>query len=70
MSQYEPEISQSLKDHIWTQLSLRQIAKQTYDKHKIIWWEHVKIEEAITKDDFIQQQDIAYLYQKHKRRSW
>jgi hypothetical protein len=65
MSQYAPQISQSLKDHIWTQLNLRHIAKQIYDKHKAIWWEHVNVEEAMTKDDFIRQQDITYLDQKH-----
>jgi hypothetical protein len=54
-----------LKDHIWTQLSLRHIAKQIYDKHKTIWWERVNVEKAMTKNDFIQQQDIAYLDQKH-----
>jgi hypothetical protein len=42
-----------LKDHIWIQLSLGPIAKQIYDKHKIIWWEDVKTKEAMMRDDFI-----------------
>jgi hypothetical protein len=59
-----------LKNHIWTQLSLGHTAKQINDKHKAIWWEHVNVGETMTRDDFIQQQDIAYLDQKHKRGSW
>jgi hypothetical protein len=33
MSQYVPQMSQALKDHIWAQLSLGHIIKQIYDKH-------------------------------------
>jgi hypothetical protein len=38
MSCYAPCISLTLKDHIWTQLSLGYTTKEIYDKHKIIWW--------------------------------
>jgi hypothetical protein len=58
-----------LKDHIWIEFNLRHTIKQIYDKHKAIWWERVNVEEAMTKNDFIQQQNIAYLDQKHKKRS-
>ncbi len=37
MSCYVPCMSQALKKHIWAQLSLGYMAKQIYDKHKIIW---------------------------------
>jgi len=30
----------------------------------------VNVREAMTRDDFIQQQDIVYLDHKHKRGSW
>jgi hypothetical protein len=53
MYQYGPKISQSLKEYIWIQLSLKQIAKEIYDRHKIIWWEHVKVGKAMTWDGFI-----------------
>jgi len=36
MSYYVPHMSQTLKDHIWAQLSLGYMAKQIYDKHKTI----------------------------------
>jgi len=48
MSQYAPRMSQALKDHIWTQLSLGHIVKQIYDKHKAIWWAWVNVGEAMT----------------------
>jgi len=64
MSQYAPN-SRSLKNHIWTQLNLGHITKQIYDKHKAIWWECVDVEEAMMRDDVIQQQDIAYVDWKH-----
>jgi hypothetical protein len=50
-----------LKDHIWTQLNLGHTTKQIYDKYKAIWWEYVNAKEAMMRDDFIWQQDIAYL---------
>lgn len=61
MSQYTPQISQSLKSHIWSQLSLKYTTKQIYDKHKKNWWECVNVKEAMMKKDFIRQQNIAYL---------
>jgi hypothetical protein len=41
MFRYAPCMSQALKEHIWAQLSLGYTIKQTYDKHKTIWWECV-----------------------------
>jgi hypothetical protein len=46
------------------------MAKQIYDKHKVIWWECVNVGQNMTRDDFIRLQDIAYLDQKHKKKSW
>ncbi len=66
---FAPRISQALKDHIWTQLGLRYIVKQIYNKHKVIWWAKINAKETMTKDDFIKQQDIAYLDHKHKKKS-
>jgi hypothetical protein len=66
MSHYAPRMSQALKDHIWAQLNLGYITKQIYDKHKIIWWEHVNAGQRMMRDDFIWLQDIAYLDWKHK----
>ncbi len=63
-------MSQALKDHIWAQLSLSYMAKQTYDKHKTIWWEHVNAGQSMTQDYFIQFQDITYLDQKQKKGTW
>jgi hypothetical protein len=60
-------MSQALKDHIWTQLGLGYTIKQIYDKHKVIWWAIIKAREVMTKDDFIRQQNIAYLDHKHKK---
>jgi hypothetical protein len=45
------------------------MAKQIYDKHKAIWWEHVKVGQSMTRDDFIRLQDIAYLDWKHKKKN-
>jgi hypothetical protein len=70
MSHYDPHMSQALKDHIWAQLSLGYTTTQIYEKHKIIWWEHVNAGQNMTRDDFIQLQDIAYLDRKHKKRNW
>jgi hypothetical protein len=70
MSRYVPHMSQALKDHIWAQPSLGYTTKQIYDKHKAIWWEHVNASQSMTRDDFIQLQDIAYLDRKHKKGSW
>jgi hypothetical protein len=70
MSHYAPRMSQALKDHIWAQLNLGYTTKQIYDKHKVIWWEHVNAGQSMTWDDFIQLQDITYLDQKHKKGSW
>jgi len=63
-------MSQGLKDHIWTQLGLRYIVKQIYDRHKVIWWDRINVGETITRDDFIRHQNIVYLYCKHKKGSW
>jgi hypothetical protein len=63
-------MSQALKDHIWTQLGLSYTIKQIYDKHNIILWARNNAEEAMIRDDFIKQQDIAYLDHKHKKGSW
>jgi hypothetical protein len=63
-------MSQTLKDHIWTQLGLGYTIKQIYDKHKAIWWARINAGKAMTRDDFIKQQDIAYLDCKHKKWSW
>jgi hypothetical protein len=65
-----PRMSQTLKDHIWAQLSLGHMAKQIYDKHKTIWWECVNVSQNMTRDDFIWLQDITYLDRKHKKRNW
>ncbi len=70
MSRYVAHMSQTLKDHIWAQLSLSDMAKQIYDTHKAIQWEHVNVGQSVTQDDFIQLQDIAYLDRKHKKRNW
>jgi len=70
MSRYGPHMSQTLKDHIWAQLSLGYTTKQIYDKHKTIWWERVNAGQSMTRNDFIQLQDITYLDQKHKKGSW
>ncbi len=67
---FAPRMSQALKDHIWTQLGLGYSIKQIYDKHKVIWWAKIKVGEAMTRDDFIRQQDITHLDHKHKKGSW
>jgi hypothetical protein len=46
------------------------MAKQIYDKHKTIWWEHLNVGQSMTQDDFIRLQDITYLDRKHKKGSW
>jgi hypothetical protein len=51
-------------------LDLGYTAKQIYDKHKAIWWAKINVGEAMIRDDFIKQQNIAYLDRKHKKRSW
>jgi hypothetical protein len=53
MFHYAPRMSQTLKDHIWAQLSLGYTTKQIYDKHKSIWWECVNAGQSMTQDDFI-----------------
>jgi hypothetical protein len=63
-------MSQAFKDHIWTQLGLGYTIKQIYNKHKAIWWARINVRKAMTRDDFIRQQNIAYLDHKHKRGSW
>ncbi len=67
---FAPQMSQALKDHIWTQLGLGYNVKQIYDKHKAIWWARFNAGELMTRDDFIRQQDIAYLDCKHKKGNW
>jgi len=64
------QLSQAFKDCIWIQLSLNYIVKQICNKHKATWWARANVKETKMKDDFIKQQDIAYLDFKHKRRSW
>jgi hypothetical protein len=51
-------------------LSLSHTMKQIYNKDKAIWWARVNARETMTWDNFIKQQDIAYLDQKHKIGSW
>jgi hypothetical protein len=63
-------MSQAPKDHIWTQLGLGYTVKQIYDKHKAIWWARINAGKVMTRDDFIKQQDIAYLDCKHKKGNW
>jgi hypothetical protein len=53
MSHCAPRMSQALKDHIWAQLNFGYTTKQIYDKHKVIWWEHVNASQNMTQDDFI-----------------
>jgi len=67
---FTPRMSQAFKDHIWIQLGLGYNVKQIYDKHKAIWWARINAGEAMTRDDFIRQQDIVYLDYKHTKRSW
>jgi hypothetical protein len=62
-------MSQALKNHIWTQLGLGYTIKQIYDKHKAIWWAKINAREAMTRDNFIRQQNITYLNRKHKIRN-
>jgi hypothetical protein len=64
-------MSQALKNHIWIQLGLGNTVKQIYDKYKAIWWTRINVGEVMTRDDFIKQQDIAYLNHKHKKnKNW
>jgi hypothetical protein len=44
-------MSQALKDRIWTQLGLGYTIKQTYDKHKGIWWTRINVREGMIRDD-------------------
>jgi len=67
-SSFSLGMSQAFKDHIWTQLGLGYTVKQIYDKHKAIWWARINVGEVMTRDDFIRQQDIAYLDCKHKKK--
>jgi hypothetical protein len=48
-------MSQTLKDHICTQLGLGYTIKQIYDKHKAIWWARINVRETMARDDFIKQ---------------
>ncbi len=66
---FTTRILQAIEDHIWTQLGLGYTFKQIYDKHKAIWWAIINAKEAMTKDEFIKQQNIIYLDHKHKRRN-
>jgi hypothetical protein len=50
---FAPQMSQTFKDHIWTQLGLGYIVKQVYDKHKAIWWANINARKTMTRDDFI-----------------
>jgi hypothetical protein len=51
-------------------LGLSDTVKQIYDKHKAVWWARINAGKAMTRDDFIRQQDIVYLDCKHKKGSW
>ncbi len=51
-------------------MGLGYIVKQIYDKPKVIWWDRINVGKTMMKDDFIKQQDIAYLDHKHKKGSW
>jgi hypothetical protein len=62
-------MSQAFRDHIWGQLCLGYTVKQIYDKHKAIWWTRINAREMMTLNDFIRQQNIAYLDHKHKKGS-
>jgi hypothetical protein len=44
--------------------------KQIYEKHKEIWWAWANVGEQMTRDDFLQFEDIAYLDWKHKKGTW
>jgi hypothetical protein len=66
---FAPRMSYAFKDHIWTQLGLDYTVKQIYDKNNAIWWAKINEGKTMTRDDFIKQQDIAYLDHKHKRGS-
>ncbi len=52
---FAPQMSQALKDHIWTQLDLGYTIEQIYDKNKAIWWAKINVGEAMTRDDVIKQ---------------
>jgi hypothetical protein len=54
-------MSQALKDHIWTQLSLGYTIKQNYAKYKSIWWQCVNVGKTMMRDDFVRHLDISYL---------
>jgi hypothetical protein len=41
--------------------------KQSFDKHKEIWWAQASASEQMTRDDFPWLQDIAYLDWKYKK---
>jgi len=62
-------MSQTFKNHIWIQSGLGYIVKQIYDKHKAIWWTKINAGKTMTRDDFIKQQNIAYLDCKQKKKS-
>ncbi len=70
MLAYVPCMSHKLKEFIWTQLGLKYIVKQTYDKHKEIWSAWANVGQQMIQDDFLQLQDISYLDQKHKKGIW
>jgi hypothetical protein len=50
-------------------LNLGYTIKQIYDKHKAILWAKINGGEAMTRDDFIRQQNIVHLDRKHKKGS-
>jgi hypothetical protein len=64
---FAQRMSQTLKDHIWSQLGLGYTIKQMYDKHKAIWWARINAEKAMIGDNFIKQQNIICLDHKHKK---
>jgi hypothetical protein len=70
MSLYAPHMSQILKDYIWTQLELRHMIKQIYNKHKAIWWAWINARKPMIRDNFLRLQIIAYLDHKHKKGNW
>jgi hypothetical protein len=51
-------------------IGFRLFVKQIYDNHKAIWWARINVGKAMTRNDFIRQQNIAYLDRKHKKKNW
>jgi hypothetical protein len=68
---FAPQIWQALKDNIWIQLGLSYtINKYMTNIKRYIWWARINARKWMTSDEFIKEQDIAYLDPKHKRKSY